>query len=113
MTSPKCETPLEELARYAQRLAMTMKTVSGGNGTYDREYVIGEITLAISGWWGADSDDWNKEYDTHYWVELGNTEILDGDMGKPPTQRTADDALVMQVLEEVRRHVVLDRLADV
>lgn len=99
------ESPLEELARYAQQLAATVKPESAGNGSYDREYKIGEISLVISGWWGADKHDWNKEYDTWYWVELGMTEILDGDLGKPPIQRTKDNDLVLRVLEEVRSHI--------
>jgi hypothetical protein len=107
------ETPIEELVRYTVRLAMSVKPECSGNGSYNREYMIGKITLAIDGWWGAGKDDWNKEYDTGYSVEYGEVELLDGATGEPPTEQTSDDALILKVLEEVRNHMVLERLADV
>jgi len=113
------ETPLEELARRALFLAKSVKPECSGNGSYDREYKIGEISLGIGGWWGDGSKDltgktdWNKEYDTDYYVDYGDLELLEGVMNGPPVQRTSDNDLILKVLGKVREHMVLDDLADV
>lgn len=104
------EGPLEELVRYTLQLAAGIPPECQGNGYYHREYKIGEISLVIDGWWDPQT---NGEKDTGYFVEFGLTDVLDGEMGEPPVQRTSDDNLVLNVLEDVRRHLILERLADV
>jgi hypothetical protein len=106
MTSPISETA-EELVRRARLLASRVEPKCSGNGTYDREYKIGEVTLAIDGWWGADSKDWNKEYDTGLCVELGEVEILDARFGDGQIQVQVDPSVVERVLEVVRQHMII------
>lgn len=111
------ETPTEELIRRAKTLASRVKPTCTGNGSYDREYEIGRISLVIGGWWGTGREDWNKEYDTGLFVELGDVEILSVEFieGEDDhrTQVMVDESVVERVLEVVRNHMVLEDLADV
>jgi hypothetical protein len=107
------ETPAEELVRRGKILAGRVEPKCTGNGSYNREYEIGRISLVIDGWWGTGKEDWNKEYDTGLFVELGDVEVLDSTFDNEQIQSKVDPSVVERVLEVVRSHMVLEDLADV
>lgn len=103
------ETSAEELVRRAKTLVRRVERNCQGNGCFNREYEIGKITLGIDGFW-------DKLEEVGLFIELGEVEILSVDYiegGDDLIQIMIDESVVERVLDVVRKHMVLEDMADV
>lgn len=106
------KTPAQELIRRTKQICSELAVEHQGNGYYHREYEIGEISLCIDGQFKG-----NEPIDQGIFIELGEVEILSVDFNKDGTNDlvriNVDLSVVERVLEVVRKHMVLEDLADV
>jgi len=85
-----------------------------GNGYFTRVYVAGKVQIQIYG----DYDKMGQEKDipnvrSILAVDYGGFMALEEPWGSEDEWVTGDDLMIWAALEELRRHMVLDDLADV
>jgi len=105
------ETPLEELIRRARTLVTDRgKFENQGNGFWDRTYQVGGLELTIDGVWVGNEQVRQGLLIDDPFVCLLEVEDMDG---RHEIHVFVNDVIVNRVLDKVRRHMILDDLADV
>lgn len=120
MTSPTPESlELRELADRAYELASRVEMEHQGNGFFQREYEIGEISCVISGYYDHTERRFVEEDLT---IDAGcmvADEVIEvviqfpGYTGEEPVNVKANGAAIPEILKILRQHMVLDDLSEV
>lgn len=108
-----------ELCRRAYELAKRVELRHEGNGFYQHEYEIGEVSFVVCGHFDYET---GKPIETELFVDTGtytSDEVLMVEFEEQCYTGTefinikTNGAAIPEILELARKHMVLDDLADV